>query len=90
MGNTRGSEGMAGTLTYLSMSANALHACTWYIRHVNVFRRMTPFDANEDPAPVEVLYDWKLPGQRSRLFLPRGTGAIAQDALGANEDQTQG
>jgi len=42
---------------------------------------LTPFDANEDPAPVEVLYDWKLPGQRSRLFLPRGTGAIAQDAL---------
>src|SRR5260370_14820539 len=46
MGRTRGSVGMAGTLTYLSMSANALRACTWYIRHVDMFRRLTPFDAD--------------------------------------------
>jgi len=37
---------MAGTLTYLSMSANAVRACTWYIRHVDMFRHMTPFDAD--------------------------------------------
>src|SRR5258708_12952750 len=45
-GITRGSVGMAGTLTYLSMSANAVRACTWYIRHVDMFRHMTPFDAD--------------------------------------------
>ncbi len=28
------------------MSANTLRACTWYIRHVDVFRRLTPFDAD--------------------------------------------
>jgi CRP/FNR family cyclic AMP-dependent transcriptional regulator len=28
------------------MSANALRACTWYIRHVDVFRRLKPFDAD--------------------------------------------
>src|SRR5260370_8107162 len=28
------------------MSANALRACRWYIRHVDVFRRLTPFDAD--------------------------------------------
>src|SRR5260370_16063368 len=44
MGMPRGSVGRGGTLTYLSMSANALRACTWYIRHVDVFQRMTPFD----------------------------------------------
>jgi CRP/FNR family cyclic AMP-dependent transcriptional regulator len=43
---TRGSVDMAGTLTYLSMSATALRACTWYIRHVDVFRRLTPRDAD--------------------------------------------
>src|SRR5216684_4214009 len=36
MGMTRGSVDMAGTLTYLSMSATAPRACTWYIRNVEV------------------------------------------------------
>src|SRR5258708_16023007 len=46
MGMTRGSVDMAGTLTYWSMSATALRACTWYIRHVDVFRRLTASDAD--------------------------------------------
>src|SRR5258708_35313383 len=46
MGMTRGSVDMAGTLTYWSMSATALRACTWYIRHVDVFRRLTAPDAD--------------------------------------------
>jgi CRP-like cAMP-binding protein len=45
MGITRGSEGMAGTLTYFFMSATGVRVCTWYIRHVDVFRRLTPNDA---------------------------------------------
>jgi CRP/FNR family transcriptional regulator len=28
------------------MSANALRACTWYIRHVDVFRRLSALDAD--------------------------------------------
>src|ERR1700694_2801355 len=46
MGMTRGSEDMAGTLTYRSMPAIAARVCTWYIRHVDVFRRLTPTDAD--------------------------------------------
>ena len=42
---------------------------------------LTPFDATENPVPAEVLYDWDVPGQRTRIFLPPGTGIMAQDAL---------
>src|SRR5205823_2320005 len=41
----------------------------------------TPFDATEDPVPTEVLYDWTVPGQRTRTFPPLQSGAAAQDAL---------
>src|SRR5215216_3394899 len=47
MGTTRGSVGMAGTLTYRHMVATVPRLCTWYIRHVDVFRRLTPRDADE-------------------------------------------
>ena len=42
---------------------------------------LTPFDATENPAPTEILYDWTVPGQRTRIFLPPQTGLTAQDAL---------
>ena len=42
---------------------------------------LTPFDANEEPVPTEVLYDWSVPAQRSRIFLPARANAIVQDAL---------
>ena len=42
---------------------------------------LTPFDATEDPVPTEVLYDWTVPGQRTRIFPPPQTGVTAQDAL---------
>lgn len=42
---------------------------------------MTPADASEDPYPTEVLYDWSVPGQRTRVFFPSGSGFAAQDAL---------
>jgi hypothetical protein len=42
---------------------------------------LTPFDAAEDPVPTEVLYDWTVPGQRTRIFPPPQTGLTAQDAL---------
>lgn len=45
-GTRRGSAAIAGTLTYLSMSATAVRVCTWYIRHVDVFRRLAPHDAD--------------------------------------------
>src|SRR5579864_2671192 len=46
MGTTRGSEGIAGTLTYRSMSATAPRACTWYIRQVDLFRHLAERDAD--------------------------------------------
>src|SRR5438105_7649197 len=46
MGTTRGSVDMANTLTYRSMSGTAARVCTWYIRHVDLFRRLTPHDAD--------------------------------------------
>lgn len=46
MGTTRGSVGMAGTLTYRSMSVSAPRACTWYIRHVDLFRRLSEPEAD--------------------------------------------
>jgi hypothetical protein len=42
---------------------------------------LTPFDATENPAPTEILYDWTVPGQRTRVFLPPQTGLTAEDAL---------
>lgn len=40
---------------------------------------MTPFDSNEDPYPTEVLYDWHVPGLRTRIFM-QSQDAV-QDAL---------
>jgi hypothetical protein len=42
---------------------------------------LTPFDANEEPVPTEVLYDWSVLAQRSRIFLPPRANAVVQDAL---------
>ena len=42
---------------------------------------MTPFDADENPYPVEVLYDWTIPAQRTRIFARPHANLSAQDAL---------
>src|SRR5262249_12218327 len=42
---------------------------------------MTPFDSNESPYPTEVLYDWSVPAQRTRVLFPAGSPNTAQDAL---------
>jgi hypothetical protein len=42
---------------------------------------MTPFDSDEDPYPAEVLYDWSVPGQRSRIFGGPASPIAAQDSL---------
>src|SRR5258707_715789 len=43
-----GSYEMAiGTLTYRSMVGTAARVCTWYIRHVDLFRGLTPRDADD-------------------------------------------
>ena len=42
---------------------------------------MTPFDSDENPYPTEVLYDWNVQGQGSRVFLPPQSGIAVQDAL---------
>lgn len=42
---------------------------------------LTPFDATEDPAPTEILYDWTVAGQRTRIFPPPHGNITAQDAL---------
>jgi CRP/FNR family cyclic AMP-dependent transcriptional regulator len=48
MDTTRSSEDMAGTLTYRSMSAAAGgRGSTWYIRHVDLFRRLTVRDVDD-------------------------------------------
>jgi hypothetical protein len=41
---------------------------------------LTPFDSNMDPMPMEVMYDWNVPGQRSRVFPNQGNIA-AHDYL---------
>jgi hypothetical protein len=42
---------------------------------------MTPFDADEPPYPAEVLYDWSVPGQRTRIFGAPASPFAAQDSL---------
>jgi len=42
---------------------------------------MTPFDFNEMPYPTEVLYDFSIPAQRSRITFPHHSSSSAQDAL---------
>ena len=42
---------------------------------------MTPFDSDEDPYPVEVLYDWTVPAQRSRIFGDPLSAIAKQDSL---------
>ena len=42
---------------------------------------MTPVDSDENPYAAEVLYDWTVPGQRSRIFGHPGSAFAAQDAL---------
>src|SRR5579871_2930283 len=46
MGTTRGSPGMPGTLTYRSMAATTPRVCTWYIRHVDIFRHLGSREAD--------------------------------------------
>ncbi len=41
---------------------------------------LTPFDSDENPMPMEVLYDWSVPGQRSRVF-PGADDVAAHDFL---------
>lgn len=41
---------------------------------------LTPFYSGDDPMPMEVLYDWSVPGQRSRVF-PRQGDVTAHDFL---------
>jgi hypothetical protein len=42
---------------------------------------LTPFDFEENPYPTEVLYDWSVPGQRTRIFRPWDRESPHQDAL---------
>ena len=42
---------------------------------------MTPIDSDEAPYPAEVLYDWTLPAQRSRIFFPSESTIALQDSL---------
>jgi hypothetical protein len=42
---------------------------------------MTPFDSDERPYATEVLYDWSVPGQRTRIFGGPEPGIVVQDAL---------
>jgi hypothetical protein len=42
---------------------------------------MTPFDFNEVPYQTELLYDWTIPAQRSRIYFPQQSSSFVQDAL---------
>lgn len=42
---------------------------------------LTPFDATENPVPTEVLFDWTVPAQRTRIFPRSQSRAVEQDAL---------
>jgi hypothetical protein len=49
--------------------------------HLAITGVMTPFDSDEDPYPTEVLYDWTVPGQRTRTFGRPESKIAAQDSL---------
>jgi hypothetical protein len=42
---------------------------------------LTPIDADEDPYPVEVRYDWTVPAQRTRIFGQADSEFSMQDSL---------
>ena len=47
---------------------------------------LTPFDVNQNPSPTEVFYDWSIPAQRTRAFLPSQSPVSARDALLLGKD----
>jgi hypothetical protein len=42
---------------------------------------LTPLDFSTDPLPAEVLYDWKLRSQRTRMFWPTESPTLNEDVL---------
>jgi hypothetical protein len=47
---------------------------------------LTPLDVVQNPAPTEVYYDWSIPAQRTRAFLPPHSPVSARDALLLGKD----
>ena len=45
---------------------------------------LTPFDSDENPYPTEVLYDWTVQSQRTRIFGGSQSGFRVQDSLMLN------
>jgi hypothetical protein len=49
--------------------------------HFAVTAFMTPLDAHTSPVPAEVVYDWPRKSLRTRMFLPRDSRVVVEDAL---------
>lgn len=53
---------------------------TLWPKRLGLTGMLTPFDSGPDPVPMEVIYDWSVPGQRSRIY-PESGDAVAHDYL---------
>jgi hypothetical protein len=76
--SARADEEIKRLMPTLEASCPATPLPTWPTR-LALTGLLTPFDSDEKPYPTEVLYDWSVPGQRTRIFRPRASGI--QDAL---------
>src|SRR5215813_14029237 len=77
---TRANHAIEHLMPELAVTCSAAPLPTWPDQ-LAITGLMTPFDSNENPYPTEVLYDWSVPAQRTRVFFPPGSPNTAQDAL---------
>jgi len=77
---TRANHAIEQLMPELAATCSAAPLPTWPDQ-LAITGLMTPFDSNESPYPTEVLYDWSVQSQRSRVFFPPGSPNTAQDAL---------
>jgi hypothetical protein len=98
-GGADGLRGLMGKMEHAGSRAESeiaslmpeLSACpaapfTRWPERVGIAGILTPFDVVQDPAPTEVLYDWSIPAQRTRAFLPPQAPVSARDALLIGKD----
>lgn len=76
----RADEASQQLMPALSASCPAVPFPTWPEK-LAITGMMTPYDFHENPYPTEVLYDWSVPAQRSRILMQPQTGVAAQDSL---------
>lgn len=75
----RDDEAIARLFPGLKYPCSVLSEDLW-TKKLGLTGMLTPFDSGQDPVPMEVLYDWSVPAQRSRIF-PRQGDIAAHDYL---------